>query len=1127
MKKNIVALILLIWSCMIFSETITLDLPHLEQTRDAGNTRLITESASFQTPEPGAPDIPVVTHFFELPYGKSISDVQIQATGIQSIHLASPLSPVQQAAPLSQYINISRIESISPEKNPASYLYRYGSGISGNRSIGWIAVYRCLYDIENQTLEVPESMNLEIQFTEDTIQPSIANTPASARVAATLLNEAVRERTASAYLLITGDNLLPAYEPLLAWRYRCGYDTYSQTVQWIEANEEGGDTQEKIRNYIIEMVNEYQVAFVTLAGDNDIIPVRYFFAFDCAYGIYEDENIIPADMYYAALDGDWDANANGIYGEDDDNPDYLPDVFLSRISASTQAQVESYVDRLIAHEKGEIEDYEFAGGVSMQLWPGSDSELAQQYIYERYFPDSYDISLLYDEENSLANAMDLISQNPNIFQHTGHASTSVLSLEEGSIRVENVNNMENSTGLFYSIGCWSAAMDYNSVGERLVTPDTGGFLAYVGNSRYGWGAPSAPRFGFSEYFQKEFFRILFEETELVSEVNVMQKLPFIPMYPGTSVYKWCAYQLNMIGDSAFRLFAENPCELQYNVVTTQNSIIVDVWSYHGAVEGAWVALNPTLRAQTDASGRATIAFDEPATGTLSVVAPRFKPVIVENFSAETGMRPYISNLLWDGGDNLLTPGQDFGLEVHLANPGSEPLTIQYNVSSPQDSLLTFVNPEGSLVLPANSESTPFNVAGSMVSTQDEPDWNQTMRIDIQILQDGEELFTHSTYAYPNKPFVTTSVQVERESEYLYNIHLNLENTGTLSTTGMTIYSNVLGGYGNFPVMPLELMDIFPVGGTIECSIPLTVSESAPDDFLGRFMFVFQTYERAEVFSCAMIIQVPIGDISMSEDFEGENTWEGDDAWQIVDTYSYEGSQSLSCRPESPGTYSIATPWQPFMSDADISFQYKYKMPMYGDDGVFVVFETEAMMDTLLFLGSGGALEGGRPAPEVYIEGDWSEYRFNPNEMLLAPPVPGSLFRLRFEFLYAEELEGFNEYGNMDDIGVFIDQFAYLIPVNDNDVDNDTEEPLMLNIFPNPVTRSQFLTIAFSNALGKDTEIDLFNIRGQKVRSFRIADQRAVVWNLKDASGKNAASGVYFARIKTGRQTVTQKFLLVR
>jgi len=68
---------------------------------------------------------------------------------------------------------------------------------------------------------------------------------------------------------------------------------------------------------------------------------------------------------------------------------------------------------------------------------------------------------------------------------------------------------------------------------------------------------------------------------------------------------------------------------------------------------------------------------------------------------------------------------------------------------------------------------------------------------------------------------------------------------------------------------------------------------------------------------------------------------------------------------------------------ELSFYYKYKMPMYGEDGVYIILEHSGISDTLLFLGAGGALpENNLRTPQVYIESDWAKYSININEVLV-------------------------------------------------------------------------------------------------------------------------------------------------
>ncbi|KAF5036530.1 hypothetical protein DSECCO2_574150 [anaerobic digester metagenome] len=59
------------------------------------------------------------------------------------------------------------------------------------------------------------------------------------------------------------------------------------------------------------------------------------------------------------------------------------------------------------------------------------------------------------------------------------------------------------------------------------------------------------------------------------------------------------------------------------------------------------------------------------------------------------------------------------------------------------------------------------------------------------------------------------------------------------------------------------------------------------------------------------------------------------------------------------------------------------------------------------------------------------------------------------------------------------------------------------------------------------EVEVFNIRGQKIRSFENASKNAdnqysIDWDLKDQSSKPVAKGVYILRLKVDGKPVDSK-----
>jgi len=83
--------------------------------------------------------------------------------------------------------------------------------------------------------------------------------------------------------------------------------------------------------------------------------------------------------------------------------------------------------------------------------------------------------------------------------------------------------------------------------------------------------------------------------------------------------------------------------------------------------------------------------------------------------------------------------------------------------------------------------------------------------------------------------------------------------------------------------------------------------------------------------------------------------------------------------------------------------------------------------------------------------------------------------------------------------------------------------------PNPFNPTT--TISFSLKEKAPMTLEIYNILGQKVKTLvsDVMDKGThnVVWNGKDNSGRNVASGVYFYRMKSGSYTSTKKMIMMK
>lgn len=136
----------------------------------------------------------------------------------------------------------------------------------------------------------------------------------------------------------------------------------------------GTDDAEKLKRFLYERWRAGKLAYVLLAGDADVLPVRYM-TLDRVTPAAFDYAFYPSDLYYADLaraDGsfdDWNAQHDGFHagyfgevrGEKNkgepinfDTIDYVPEVAVGRWPVSTPEQARTVAAKSIASEEQRV-----------------------------------------------------------------------------------------------------------------------------------------------------------------------------------------------------------------------------------------------------------------------------------------------------------------------------------------------------------------------------------------------------------------------------------------------------------------------------------------------------------------------------------------------------------------------------------------------------------------------------------------------------------------------------------------------------------------------------------------------------------------------------------------------------
>lgn len=158
------------------------------------------------------------------------------------------------------------------------------------------------------------------------------------------------------YCIVTTRELAPAFDRLVGWRKQMGYKAGVVCIEDILSNfhlAKGdltsgiNDDAGKLRAYLkYAWSHQNGTRFVLIGGDATNMPIRYAKA-----PINHGDNVIPTDLYFADLNGNWDKNKDKIYGEKGvDAIDFEIELFVGRLLCRSQKDVDNYIEKLIRYE---------------------------------------------------------------------------------------------------------------------------------------------------------------------------------------------------------------------------------------------------------------------------------------------------------------------------------------------------------------------------------------------------------------------------------------------------------------------------------------------------------------------------------------------------------------------------------------------------------------------------------------------------------------------------------------------------------------------------------------------------------------------------------------------------------
>jgi|GEM_PF-5288973 len=543
---------------------------------------------------PDAPSLPVATVNVLLPAGEEYVDsalgVTDEALVERDLVLAAAKSP--RAA-----------DAVAAVSSPQALLTYAGTRTMRGARIAQFLVSPLRYAAHERALYLAQQMTLTVITKPATISPRNLLTPAFAEAVNAMvanpdpaLAVAAATRTGIVYVIVTSDELAPAFQELADYRaalFGAGRVAVV-TVSNIEQTVGGDDTAAKIHNFLTQLYATAALDYALLGGDASIIP-----AVTTTVDIASEKKLAtPSDQYYAEMGSETLDLA-------------APDICVSRLPVATSGEVTGYIHKLKAAELstraavagtyllsgseqveayyGNSRGYDLVNDGSPQFRahePVSDSEMYGRRIYRDdamlYYPGTM-VRTLFDTVSSwdVGSAGTYRITGPRLrdrlnmgWEHQMHVSpgaTNAFVLFEGEAGTGQFTYADAAslTGLVVSIvslSDYDGAFDLTQdmpLCRAFIGNGAGGALVYIGNARQNlvddripYGGPAGV---FALYYHDRLFRTSPWSNATYGLAYMMARLDFLALAGANTYdsreYSWAFLSINMFGDPAVAGYA--------------------------------------------------------------------------------------------------------------------------------------------------------------------------------------------------------------------------------------------------------------------------------------------------------------------------------------------------------------------------------------------------------------------------------------------------------------------------------------------------------------------------------------------------------------------------------------------
>ncbi|MFW3146005.1 MAG: C25 family cysteine peptidase [Thermoplasmatota archaeon] len=649
------------------------------QNIDGRTWSAIRIESALYPPTSGEPSVPVYSYPLKL--RNEVLDIQLERSGRVTLPLSNWLPPSPEVVPLTdEFLSSGGRSKLVPDAAAYELDMTYPEEPLLWSSIGWgwedgkryahysVSASPFDYNPARNTLTYYTDVRLKVTLgSPEPTQDELSSEPTRSEERAVSRPQQVAPGTE--LLIITYDPFQDDLAPYVEWNTEKGTIVSMVPISVVNNQYSSLDEPSSIWQYIHDTYfgDDQQLKFVLLAGEVRYVDTRWAWDLD-PYQPAGEPDTLSADTYFACLDGgrnNWNTDGDAKWAERGDISDYVPEVYVSRISLDSETEAKNWARKVVKYEK-EVPVGNWAGTAGMfgsYTHEYDDGPRQCQYLWNTYLDEVYQTPDRYYSDGTVrsqtgANPLTYsaiqsgFNNGLSIVVYMGHGHFQIWSEgpNDGSnqiiYRVNEAASLSQSPKLPFitAMSCetnWYDNSNFESISEGFTENPNGGAIAYAGAVRTTEGG-----IGYDQYLpgapgiQEDFLRMLRNGYRTPGEIFHEAKefyASYWSNYFSSYEFAYNAYiEHNLLGPPETPLWTSTPktfnvaydfdndhfTNFTVSVTDSQSNIVQDarVTVYSSTLE-------EMSTSTTDQWGRTKVPFVIPETafGKITVTKEGFKP----------------------------------------------------------------------------------------------------------------------------------------------------------------------------------------------------------------------------------------------------------------------------------------------------------------------------------------------------------------------------------------------------------------------------------------------------------------------------------------------------------------------